>query len=278
MDDDRDCIAFFDSGIGGLTLLRECAANLPDEKFVYLGDNARAPYGNKSAEEIKTLTAQAFAYLARFPLKAAVVACNTVTADCIGFLRERFSFPILGVEPAVKPAAKRGGSVLVLSTAATASSARFQALLDRWSGAARLIPYSPTSLAGEIEKNISDLSRLDLSVLLPKMQCDAVVLGCTHYIFVKKRIEDFYGCRAYDGNAGTAARLAATVGAASAGRAKNFAREEKISKENFVGKSADLISKNTNKCSILRKNGKKTVVLFVGESAEKNKSVFESLF
>ena len=62
MDDDRDCIAFFDSGIGGLTLLRECAANLPDEKFVYLGDNARAPYGNKSAEEIKTLTAQAFAY------------------------------------------------------------------------------------------------------------------------------------------------------------------------------------------------------------------------
>ena len=200
------------------------------------------------------------------------------SADCIGFLRERFSFPILGVEPAVKPAAKRGGTVLVLSTAATASSARFQALLDRWSGAARLIPYSPTSLAGEIEKNISDLSRLDLSVLLPKVQCDAVVLGCTHYIFVKKRIEDFYGCRAYDGNAGTAARLAATVGAASAGRAKNFARKEKISKGNFAGKSADLISKNTNKCSILRKNGKKTVVLFVGESAEKNKSVFESLF
>ena len=80
-------IAFFDSGIGGLTLLKECAQQLAGESFLYFGDNANAPYGNKSPEEIERLTLTAFGYLSRFPLKAAVLACNTVTAECAAALR-----------------------------------------------------------------------------------------------------------------------------------------------------------------------------------------------
>ena len=82
-------IAFFDSGIGGLTLLKECAQQLAGESFLYFGDNANAPYGNKSPEEIERLTLTAFGYLSRFPLKAAVLACNTVTAECAAALRAR---------------------------------------------------------------------------------------------------------------------------------------------------------------------------------------------
>ena len=111
-------IAFFDSGIGGLTLLKECAQQLAGESFLYFGDNANAPYGNKSPEEIERLTLTAFGYLSRFPLKAAVLACNTVTAECAAALRARCPFPVLGVEPALKPAAKACKNVLVLATRA----------------------------------------------------------------------------------------------------------------------------------------------------------------
>lgn len=131
-------IAFFDSGIGGLTLLKECAQQLAGESFLYFGDNANAPYGNKSPEEIERLTLTAFGYLSRFPLKAAVLACNTVTAECAAALRARCPFPVLGVEPALKPAAKACKNVLVLATRATLSSKKFRALAESVSAPAAL--------------------------------------------------------------------------------------------------------------------------------------------
>ena len=97
-------IAFFDSGVGGLSLLVACAERYPRERYLYFGDNANAPYGNRGAAEIRRLTQRAFERLARYPVAAAVIACNTVTAECVDFLREKYAFPIVGVEPAVRPA------------------------------------------------------------------------------------------------------------------------------------------------------------------------------
>ena len=201
-------IIFFDSGVGGLTLLRECARRLPGENFVYFGDNGNAPYGNRPEREIRSLVFRAFKMFARIPVRAAVIACNTVTALCADELRAAYPFPVVGVEPAVRPAAARGGRVLLLATRATLSSGRVRRLVAANAAKAEIIPFCPARLAGEIEKNIFGLSAIRLQDHLPRGRFDAVVLGCTHYIFLRERIADFYKCPVFDGNTGTADHLA----------------------------------------------------------------------
>ena len=201
-------IVFFDSGVGGLTLLRECARCMPGENFVYFGDNENAPYGNRPVCEIRALAARAFKMFARMPVRAAVIACNTVTALCADGLRTAYPFPVVGVEPAVRPAAERGGKVLLLATRATLSSERVRRLIAANAERAEIIPFCPPRLAGEIEKNIFFLSSVRLEEHLPRGRFDSVVLGCTHYIYLRSRIADFYGCPVLDGNTGTADHLA----------------------------------------------------------------------
>ena len=206
--------AVFDSGFGGLTVLRACARRCPHERFGYFGDHAHAPYGNRPPEEIARLASDAFAYLARYPLRAAVVACNTVTALCIDELRARFPFPVIGVEPAVRPAVAfaQGGAVLLLATRATLASRRVRELLGRTGG--RVETFCPARLAGEIERNIGCLARADVEGCLcgvPRKKYAAAVLGCTHYVFVGERIAAALGCPVFDGNAGTADHLAAIL-------------------------------------------------------------------
>ena len=200
-------IVFFDSGVGGLTLLRECARRMPGENFVYFGDNGNAPYGNRPKSEIRAFAFRAFDMFARMPVRAAVIACNTVTALCADDLRAAYHFPVVGVEPAVRPAAERGGKVLLLATRATLESGRVRRLIGACAGNAEIIPFCPARLAGEIEKNIFDLSAVRLEEHLPRGRFDAVVLGCTHYIFLRERIAGFYKCSIFDGNAGTADHL-----------------------------------------------------------------------
>ena len=130
----RPFTAVFDSGVGGLTVLRALTRRCPGERFGYFGDNANAPYGSRAPEEIEELVFAAFGRLSRMPLKAAVVACNTATALCIDRLRASFPFPVVGVEPAVRPAARLGGRALLLATRATLASARVKALLARTGG------------------------------------------------------------------------------------------------------------------------------------------------
>ncbi|MBQ9728756.1 MAG: glutamate racemase [Clostridia bacterium] len=202
-------IAFFDSGIGGLTTLCECAKRIFGENFYYYGDNTHAPYGNLSYEIIRNYVFNAFDNIACFRPKAAVVACNTATAVCVEDLRKRYSFPIVGAEPAIFAAAKNGGLVYVLSTKATFESIRFRQLCRRvetFYPNCTLVPYACEGLAGEIESRLLD-TEYDFTGSLPKGDPDSVVLGCTHYIFIKKQIEQFYACSCYDGNAGMAQRL-----------------------------------------------------------------------
>ena len=202
-------VAFFDSGIGGLTVLAECRKRLPFFTFYYYGDNARAPYGNLPSDKIERYVLEIFQEFERLQPSAAVIACNTATALCIDVLREKYSFPIIGVEPAVFLAAKGGGEIFVLATKATCESGRFSMLCDRAEKRypnATIRPFACPLLAGMIEKRLTD-QHFDFSPLFPKGNPQSVVLGCTHYVFIKEQIESFYGASTYDGNAGVASRL-----------------------------------------------------------------------
>lgn len=206
-------IAFFDSGIGGLTVLQACKKLLPNETFYYYGDNKRAPYGNLPVEKIKKYVARAFKRFQRLRVKAVVLACNTVTAVCVEELRKEYAFPIIGTEPAILTAAKRGGEVFVLTTRATYKSIRFQALLKK---TRELFPkteikaFPCDGLAGAIEKKLTNKEE-DYTPFLPQGKPSAVVLGCTHYVYVAEQIGRFYGCETFDGNEGVALRLRAVL-------------------------------------------------------------------
>lgn len=260
------CVAVFDSGIGGLTLLAECMRLLPDCRFIYLGDNGRAPYGNLPSETIGRYAAESMAALAKNDIAAAVIACNTVTADAADAIRKKYDFPIVGVEPAVLPAARRGGKVLVLATRATLASSRYASLCARAESMAEIISFAPERLAGEIEKKMQTGEKIDLSDHLPEMRCDSVVLGCTHYIFLKEQIKAFYGAPVFDGNMGAAQRLKFLLGQGG----YNIG-QQKLGTENHL-------NEYTNKClKNCVKMAKKRVV-FMGNAKKINKMVFLSLF
>lgn len=206
-------IGFFDSGLGGLTVLETCSKRLQGLPIYYYGDNFRAPYGNLPTGKILTYATEAFDVFASLNVSAAVIACNTVTAVCAETFRKKYSFPIVGAEPAVMPAARAGGKVFVLATRATVESERFKKLCVR---AKREYPrvllraFACDSLAGAIEERLFDESRhrpFDFSPFFPCGKPDSVVLGCTHYVFLKKQAENFYRCPVYDGNEGIAREL-----------------------------------------------------------------------
>ena len=214
-------IGFFDSGLGGASVLREALQVLPDEAYIYYGDDANAPYGDRSDEEIARLTLASMQKLMRFDVKAIVLACNTATATCIDAVRAALPVPVVSVEPAVKPACQEpgAGSILMLATAATTRLGRYQALCARMPNPARIISVACPGLVERIEQGqlhpgaFDDLFDKYLSFLHAK-QIDGIVLGCTHYVFIKKSIETYAkahfagACRLYDGNAATVRQLA----------------------------------------------------------------------
>ena len=176
-------IGFFDSGIGGLTLLAECVKRINGETFYYLGDNCHAPYGNLPLRKIRKYTNRVFRKFARLQVKAVVIACNTVTAVCIESLRRKYSFPIIGVEPAIFPAMRKGQKVLALMTAATCKSERFQTLCYRARCKypnAILETVACCQLAGEIEKNLQT-RKIDLKKHLPDGTPNVVVYALYIY-------------------------------------------------------------------------------------------------
>ncbi len=202
-------IAFFDSGIGGLTVLSACREYLPNELFYYYGDNHHAPYGNLPPNKIRRYVRRAFRLFARLKVRAVVVACNTATALCIEELRKRYAFPIIGTEPAVFAAARLGGIAYVLTTRATYESARFKKLCneaEKQYPHAKLIPIPCDNLAGEIERRLGE-EGYDFTPFLPKGNPDVVVLGCTHYIYIEEVVGEFYHCPVVHGNDGIAFRL-----------------------------------------------------------------------
>ncbi len=193
-------IGVFDSGVGGLSILDEALRQLPQHHYIYLADSAHAPYGEKSSEWISTRSLALCKHLANNGCDAIVVACNTATAEAIKQIRTELSIPIIGVEPGIKPAAmqSQNGIVGVLATEATLKSDKFNALLATLPDHCRFIKQSGAGLVPLIEAGKADSQEtLDLLVkhLEPILDAgsDTLVLGCTHYPFLRKSIRKLLG-------------------------------------------------------------------------------------
>jgi len=195
-------VGIFDSGLGGLSVLRAVRAILPHERLIYVADSLHAPYGERDDDFIVDRTMAIGEWLVAQGAKALVVACNTATAQSIALVRERLPIPLVGVEPGVKPAAAASKSrvVGVLATAVTLRSARFQSLLDRYAGDCRFICLPGHGLVQAVERcdtSSPALMALLESYLAPMLDAgaDTLVLGCTHYPFLDRAIRDIAGER-----------------------------------------------------------------------------------
>ncbi len=209
---DRRPVGVFDSGVGGIGTLAALRRELPKESFLFYGDTANAPYGTKSREECMACVERVMAHLLDSGVKAVVIACNTATAVAAADLRARHSLPIIGIEPALKPAheMRRSGSILVLATPMTLRLEKFRALYERYGEGA--VPLPCPGLMELVETEAHDQARRYLTELFAPFdltQVDAVVLGCTHYVFLRPILRKLLPptVAVLDGNEGTARQL-----------------------------------------------------------------------
>jgi glutamate racemase len=193
-------IGVFDSGVGGLSVLREIRNELPHEDLLYVADSGYAPYGDRSQELIQSRAAAVVQFLVNQQAKAVVVACNTATGIAIDTLRTRFSIPLVAIEPAVKPAATmtRSGVVGILATTQTLSSPKFSRLLAGYSDKVRFLVQACPGLVEQVEKGeLSSRATRALveQYVLPLLEqgADTLVLGCTHYPFLDGVIKSVAG-------------------------------------------------------------------------------------
>ncbi len=193
-------IGVFDSGLGGLSVLREIRTLLPAEDLLYVADAAHVPYGNRSPAQIRARAEVLTGFLVGRGVKSVVVACNTATAVAVTDLRARWSIPIIGMEPAIKPAAAltRNGIVGVLATEGTLASARFAGLLEQYAGRARVVTQPCPGLVAAVEAGHLDgeHARALLRRYLRPLQearADTMILGCTHYSFLVPLIRELLG-------------------------------------------------------------------------------------
>ncbi len=193
-------IGVFDSGVGGLSVLRHIRALLPNERLIYVADSGHVPYGNKSREYIEQRAIALTRFLQQQGADAIVIACNTASAAAATALRSQFNIPIIAMEPAVKPAleASRNGIVGVLATTGTLASARFAALLERYAGEGEIIIQGCPGLVEQVEKgelNSPQTRALIERYTLPLMAqgADTLILGCTHYPFLAAIISAVVG-------------------------------------------------------------------------------------
>lgn len=211
-------IAFFDSGLGGLTVLREAVKLLPQEEFFYYADSLHVPYGTKPKEQVKEYIFEAVEQLNQRGIKALVVACNTATSIAVNELREVYNFPIIGIEPAVKPAVERfkesGQRVLVLATPLTLQEPKFHELVRRVDYA-NIVDYLPFPELVEHCENLQFQDDIILPLLTHKLasydmsQYGVIVLGCTHFPFYKWHLQKILptNIEVIDGSLGTTKRL-----------------------------------------------------------------------
>ncbi len=193
-------IAVFDSGVGGISVLQHIHALLPHEQLLYVADSKYAPYGNKTPAEIQARCFEIADFLIAKDAKAIVVACNTATAAAIDAMRVKYTLPIFGMEPAVKPAAEasKNGVIGVLATTGTLKSAQFAGLLESYGRNVKVVTQACVGLVECIERgelNADNTVKLVQQYCQPLLNegADTIVLGCTHYPFVRPLIEQVVG-------------------------------------------------------------------------------------
>ncbi len=207
-------VGIFDSGVGGISVLRELRAQLPLENVVYYGDTAHAPYGTKPPEVVMARVRQVMAELLNRNVKAVVIACNTATSVAAATLRAEMTLPIIGMEPALKPAhqLRHGGQVLVMATPLTLRLPKFAALMARYGEGASPLPcpgLMELVEAGHLDDAEVTAYLTQLFAPYAHTAVDAVVLGCTHYVFLKPLLRRMLPPETaiLDGNAGTIRQL-----------------------------------------------------------------------
>ncbi len=204
-------IGIFDSGIGGLSVLKALRTELPDEHFIYLADSGHAPYGERDDAHVIARSLAIAAHLMQQNIKALVVACNTATAAAIDVLRATYpNLPIIGVEPALKPAvaASKTKRIAVMATRSTLASARFAALQAAHASQARFELLPCDGLAEAIEQSAQNPDATELIAACARIirargifsakidgvnEIDTIVLGCTHYPFAAQHIAKLVG-------------------------------------------------------------------------------------
>lgn len=213
----REPIGVFDSGVGGISVLRELVKIMPNENYLYLGDSKHAPYGTKSLEEVRKLTIENIQTLLNSGAKSIVVACNTATSAAVAHLRKMYpDLPLVGIEPAIKPAviAYPNQRIVVMATPMTLRQEKFQKLMQQYEEMAQIIPLPCPGLMEFVERG--DLDGEDLHKYLTELlwnvmekKIAAIVLGCTHYPFAKEMIARVAGkdVAILDGGNGTAREM-----------------------------------------------------------------------
>ena len=209
-------IGFFDSGVGGISVLKQTMEILPNENYIYFGDSINAPYGDKEVEVIRSLTSRAVDLLLSKGCKAIVIACNTATSAAVDYIRDKYkSIPIIGIEPALKVAIDKtkSGKILVLATNRTLQEKKFHNLSMKFARTREIISLPLPGLV-EIIENGADYQEMSYHYLKDALQdvgedLSAVVLGCTHYPFVKSSLRRIFTekVQIFDGSEGTARHL-----------------------------------------------------------------------
>jgi glutamate racemase len=194
-------IGVFDSGVGGLSVLKAIHAQIPQSSTIYLADQLHVPYGLRRLEEVRDFSAEITRFLISRGARLIVVACNTASAAALHYLRQEFpAVPIVGMEPAVKPAAEqtRSGVVGVLATQATFQGALYASVVERFANGVQILPDTCPGLVAQIESGQLDSPQTQAileNALQPMLMrgIDTIVLGCTHYPFVIPTIQKIVG-------------------------------------------------------------------------------------
>ena len=213
---DNSPVGVFDSGVGGISVLKELVKIMPNENYIYFGDSANAPYGTKTLEEIKELTVKNAKLLKDKGVKAIVIACNTATSAGAKAVREMLDIPVVGIEPALKPAALmcKNPKIAVMATPLTLKLEKFANLMDKFDEDAEIYPIECPDIVKFVEQGICEGREIEKCIekyfdSVKHINLDAIVLGCTHYPFVKSVISKVVGenVKLFDGGEGTAKEL-----------------------------------------------------------------------
>jgi glutamate racemase len=216
-------IGVFDSGLGGISVVRELINGLPNERFLYFGDSANAPYGVKNPEQVRDLSFDIVERFVQQGVKAVVIACNTATSAAIDDLRAAYHIPIIGMEPALKLACDRGNGspqhVIVAATPLTLHEPKFKTLMGQFTDTHTIYPQPCPDLVRIVEHGKLDDHTLVMDTLhryfdaYDLQTIDSIVLGCTHFVFYRGYFAELVPSRTaiIDGNEGTAHHLRAVL-------------------------------------------------------------------